>query len=318
VSPLEQLLNLLLAALTGVLVISLVWLLLVQRIRARQRMQRDQLVLLRREIEEYHLHSVELLSLAHRHLPQGRRPELAREALPALDRAIQEWQAELKEIHRRLVVNLHVVAQLRKSEQHLSGRVVELEQMLMESSEYELRARFRAVSSERDFFRNQLIELRQALAPGHQETIQQIATLNKHNEVLRGELRQSRRLLQVMERQIRMLQREGMEGAGIAYQGLLERDLPPGAFESLNDVPLEDPEEYARSEREPVNSSRNRAAVLIESAAQPPPGTPQLSLNLPTPIAPVAPDMVFETHVRREEPMEEEEELDQDIELPLL
>ncbi len=313
----EQIVNLLLSAMAGALVISVFSFALIQRHHARTRMQRDQLVLLRREIEEFELRSVELLSLAHRHLPMGRRPELAREALPALDRAMQEWQAELKDLHKRLVVNLHVIAQLRKSEEQLSGRVLELEQMLMESSEYELRARFRAVSSERDYFRNKLIELQQTLAPGQEETIQQLTTLARHNEVLRGELRQSRRLLQVMERQIRMLQREGLEGAGIAFQGLLDRDLPPGAFESLSDVPMDDPEEFPGVEVAARPLPRNRAAVLIESAVQPPSAS-QLSLNLPTPIAPVAPDAVYEPRLRLEEPVEGEDELEEGAELPLL
>ncbi len=199
---------------------------------------------------------------------------------------MHEWQAELKETHRRLVVNLHVINQLRKSEEQLSSRVIELEQILMDSSEYELRARFRAVTSERDYFRNQLIELQQMLAPGQSEMVGQLTTLNRHNEALRNELKQSRRLVQVMERQIRLLQREGMESAGIAVQGLLQRDLPDGAFDSLSDVPLEDPEEFTGSDIQPIKPGA-RAALLVHSAAEP---TPQLPLELPMPIAPMSPD----------------------------
>jgi hypothetical protein len=283
---LDFLLELLLAALTGMLVISVVWITLLQRHRTRVRLLGDQLLIARLELEEHELQAIELLSLAHRHLPLGRRPELAREAVPAVDRAMQEWQAELKQLHRRLVVNLHVINQLRKSEEQLSTRVVELEQMLMDSSEYELRARFRAVTSERDYFRNQLLELRQMVAPGQNDMVQQLTTMGRHNDVLRQELRQARRLVQVMQRQIRLLQREGMENAGIALQGLLQHDLPPGAFESLNDVPLNDPEQFTDGDLEQAISGP-RAAVLIGSAATP---TTQVPLDLPLPIAPSLPD----------------------------
>ena len=270
----DQLLNLLLSALFGVMVISAVWVALIQRYRGQVRLLVVQLDMARRELDEHEMRSVELLSLAHRHLPLGRRPELAREALPELDRAMQDSQAELKQLHRRLVVNLHVINQLRKSEEQLSARVIELEQILMESSEYELRARFRAVSSERDYFRNQLIELQQMVAPGENAMVTQLTTLNKHNEALRVELRQNRRLVMVMERQIRLLQREGMESAGIALTGLMQHDLPPGAFESLSDVPLDDPEQFTDADIEDPSSPR----------------TPQLALGLPVPIAPTEPD----------------------------
>ena len=279
----EHLLDLLLSALVGVLVISVIWLTLVQRHRAQARMLMAQLGIVRRELEEHELRSVELLSLAHRHLPLGRRPELAREALPELDRAMQEWQAELKQLHRRLVVNLHVINQLRKSEEQLSSRVLELEQILMESSEYELRARFRAVSSERDYFRNQLIELQQVLAPGQTESVNQLTTLARHNEALRTELKQGRRLVQLMQRQIRLLQREGMEGAGIALQGLLQHDLPPGAFDSLSDVPLHKPEDYTGSDLEGPSGPRSLRLDGLDPTAQ-------LPLDLPVPIAPAPPD----------------------------
>ena len=278
------LLELMLSALAGMLVISVVWIALLQRFRARGRMMRDQLVIARRELEEHELRTVELFSLAHRHLPLGRRPELVREAIPAMDRAMQEWQAELKRLHRRLVVNLHVINQLRKSEEQLSARVLELEQMLMESSEYELRARFRAVTSERDFFRNQLIELRQMLAPGPGDMATQLTTMARHNEALRTELRQARRLTQVMQRQIRLLQREGIEAAGIALQGLLQHDLPPGAFESLTDLPMDDPEEFTDADIEDPSNPRteNLQAPRVDPVPQP-------RLDLPMPAAPSAP-----------------------------
>jgi multidrug efflux pump subunit AcrA (membrane-fusion protein) len=280
---LDFLLELLLSALAGMLVVSVIWVTLMQRHRVRARMLGDQLVIARREIEEHELRNIELLSLAHRHLPLGRRPELVREAVQAVDRAMQEWQAELKQLHRRLVVNLHVINQLRKSEEQLSARVVELEQMLMDSSEYELRARFRAVTSERDYFRNQLLELRQMLAPGPNDMAEQLTTMGRHNEVLRQEVRQARRLVQVMQRQIRLLQREGMENAGIALQGLLQHDLPPGAFESLTDVPMDDPEQFADAERQ-LPPKGSRAAILIGPDGTVP--SPQLPLDLPMPISP--------------------------------
>ena len=279
----EPLLDLLLSALVGVMVISVIWLALLQRHRARASMLAAQLGIVRRELEEHELRSVELLSLAHRHLPLGRRPELAREALPEIDRFLQDGQAELKQLHRRLVVNLHVINQLRKSEEHLSARVIELEQILMESSEYELRARFKAVSSERDYFRNQLIELQQLLAPGQNEAVEQFTAMARHNEALRADLKQSRRLVQLMQRQIRMLQREGMESAGIALQGLLQHDLPPGAFESLSDVPLGDPEEFTNPDLEAVSAPRAARLDGLEPS-------PQLPLGLPLPIAPAPPD----------------------------
>lgn len=281
----DFLLELLLSALAGMLVISVVWITLLQRHRTRARLLGDQLLIARLELEEHEMQAVELVNLAHRHLPLGKRPELAREAVPAVDRAMQEWQAEHKQLHRRLVVNLHVINQLRRSEEQLSSRVVELEQMLMDSSEYELRARFQAVTSERDYFRNQLLELRQMLAPGPNDMVQQLTTMGRHNEVLRQELRQARRLVQVMQRQNRLLQREGMESAGIALQGLLQHDLPPGAFESLTDVPMDDPEEFTDAELE-LAAKGPRAAVLIGSAAVP---TAQVPLDLPMPIAPSLP-----------------------------
>ncbi len=245
-------LELVLIFIAGMLVISAVWWAVLQGYRGRIRLVGTQLGLARKELEVHEQRAAQLVAIAQRSLPPGRRPEIAREALPALDNALLDYAKELKQLHRRLVVNLHVINQLRKSEDQLSSRVIELEQMLIESPEYELRARFRALTSERDYFRNKLIELQQQVSPGQRDLASQFTTLVKHNEVLRAELKQARRLIQIMQRQIRMLQREGMESAGIAVRGLLQHDLPPGAFESLSDVPIDDPEEFTADEIDEV------------------------------------------------------------------
>ncbi len=281
----ETILELLLSALAGMLVISMVWMALLQQHRTRNRMLTAQLAMAFRELDEHEHRAEELLALAHHHLPLGRRPELVREALPALDRAMVECQGELKQLHRRLVVNLHVINQLRKSEEQLSARVLELEQILMESSEYELRARFRAVASERDYFRNQLVELQQLVSPEQSGVPEQMVTLNRQNEVLRSELKQARRLIHVMQRQIRLLERQSLEGAGLAMKGLQQQDLPPGAFESLSDVTLDDPEEFAGPDRTPLPIPTGpRAALLVGSAADKVRELPYF----PQPIAPGA------------------------------
>ncbi len=290
----DYLLELLLLVLAGMLVISTFWLAVLQRHRVRERMLASQLAMARRELEEYELWAIEALSMAHRHLPLGRRPEIVREALPAMDRAMQEWQSELKELHRRLVVNLHVINQLRKSEEQLSGRVIELEQMLMESSEYELRARFRAVTSERDYFRNQLIELQQLVAPDKGTLATDLSTMGRHNEVLRQELKQARRLIQVMQRQVRLLHREGMEGAGIAVRGLMQHDLEPGAFESLSDLPTDDPEEFADEELSSYGDYRPTPLPIPIAPSQ------QVPLDLPMPVPPADPEWTWDPEIGEE------------------
>lgn len=294
---LEHILELLLISLAGMLVISAVWWAVIQRYAGRVRLLSTQVLMAQQELDVHERRAADLVSLAQRTLPLGRRPEIAREAIPALESALRDYSKELKQLHRRLVVNLHVINQLRKSEETLSARVLELEQMLIDSSEYELRARFRAVTSERDYFRNQLIELQQLLAPGQHEIASQLTTLNKHNEVLRSELKQARRLIQIMQRQIRMLQREGLEGAGIAVRGLMQHDLPPGAFESLTDVPMDDPEEFTADEldgpapapvaklAQPAGAPGGEALLPVDDAVE------DLALEtLPTPIAPSAPN----------------------------
>jgi len=234
------------AGLAGMVLVSCLWWVLLLRQRRALRALAAQLRTAAGHLEDYEKMERTLLAMAGRHLPVGRRPELARETVSALDHELHERTIEVQRVHKRLVVNLHLVNQARKGEQQLQARVQELEAMLMDSSEYELRARFRSVTSERDYFRRKVIEFKTLLSPGPHEPGESVLSLAQHNEVLRAELKQARRLIQVMQRQVRLLQREGIEGAGIAVAGLLQRDLPPGAFESLTDEPVDDPEEFSR------------------------------------------------------------------------
>lgn len=278
----------LLAALAGMVLVSVVWLVLLARHRDRARFYAGRLRDAQAHVDDLEHLASAVLSLAQRALPPGRRPELPREAVPAMDLALQEWARDLKELHRRLVVNLHVIAQLRKSEEQLSSRVLELEELLMESPEYEIRARFRSLTAERDYFRGRLVEIQQALGEGGEELAARLCELDRQNAELRHELRQGRRLALVMQRQIALLQREDAERAGIALRGLMLHDVEPGAFESLTDLPFEDPEEYTGDSADSAardslaDYDRPRAASPEASAA------PGEDGDLPAPVAPTA------------------------------
>ncbi|MFH1469094.1 MAG: hypothetical protein ABIO70_32200 [Pseudomonadota bacterium] len=276
----------LLAVVAGMVLISAVWLVLLQRARGHARFLTDQLRMVHGQVEDLERQAAALLSLAQRALPPGKRPELAREAVPALDTALQEWSRDIKELHRRLVVNLHVIAQLRKSEEQLNARVLELEELLVEAPEYVLRARFQAASAERDYYRRKLLELQQALPEEGDDIGQRLADLTRQNEMLRAEIRQARRLAQVMQRQIAMLQREDAERAGIAMRGLLQRDLEPGAFDSISDLPLEDPEEFTGPIPEPVFQAPLAGYDRPRAGRAAPPT--EAEEPLPEPIAPFA------------------------------
>lgn len=275
-----------LAVVSGMVLISGFWMVVIQRTRRHARFLADQLRTVRGQVEDLERQSGALLSLAQRALPPGKRPELAREAVPALDLALQEWSRDIKELHRRLVVNLHVIAQLRKSEEQLNARVLELEELLVEAPEYVLRARFQAASTERDYYRRKLLELQQALPDSGDDVGQRLADLTTENETLRAELRQTRRLAQVLQRQVSMLQREDAERSGIAMRGLLQHDLEPGAFDSISDMPLEDPEEFTGPVPEPgfrdplIGFDRPRPVVAPLPA--------EVKEPLPQPIAPFA------------------------------
>ena len=276
----------LVAFMAGIVLISAVWLALFQRVRGHARFLSHQLRTVHGQVEDLERLAAAFLSLAQRALPPGRRPELAREAVPALDLALQEWSRDIKELHRRLVVNLHVIAQLRKSEEQLNARVLELEELLVEAPEYVLRARFQAASAERDYYRRKLLELQQALPEGEDDLPARMAELIRQNELLRSEIKQARRLAQVMQRQIAMLQREDAERAGIAMRGLLQHDLEPGAFDSVSDLPEEDPEEYTGPQPERTVGDPLAGFDRPLPARRVPPVEDEAAL--PTPVPPFA------------------------------
>jgi len=248
-------LELLLAFLGGMVFVSVVWWLLVRRLKGNVKLLASRLRAAEEVETAFGALREAVLGLGIRHLPPGKRPKSAEDGLRVMDETWQSKAQEMKHLHKRLVVNLHAINQLRKNEKRLRERVVQLEQMLMESPEYDLRAQFSAISRERDVFRKKVVEYRQLLAGDDEQVASSMVSLSRRNDALRAELRSSRRLIRMMERQVRTMQKEGLERAGFGVNGLMNHDLPPGAFDSLSDVPMDDPEEFSAEYKEEISES---------------------------------------------------------------
>lgn len=182
-----------------------------------------------------------LQEVGERHLPQGQRPTGTVETIRALDRACDGWGQELKHLHKRLVTTLHALTRSKETQAQLRERVVQLDQMLVRTPDYDLRAQFAVQAKERDLLRQRIVQLNHLLAAGDGDAATRMLALTRQNESLRGELRSARRLIRSLERHAKVLEREEAEGKGVAMDRLMEKDLPPGAFDSLGDTPMEDP-----------------------------------------------------------------------------
>ena len=176
-----------------------------------------------------------------RHLPPGRRPDATAGTLQALDNTCNAWSRELKQLHKRLVTNLHALHRAREGQRQLRERIAQLNQMLTETPEYDLRAQFAVISKERDILTQRVHQLSQLLSQGDGDVTARMLALSRQNESLRSELRSARRMIRTLERHIHVLDRQEAGKKGVSMDRLFKYDLPPGAYESLSDTPMEDP-----------------------------------------------------------------------------
>lgn len=232
------------ALLAGALVASIAWYVVYRRARSRIGALGRQLHAARVAEDELHTIQSSVQSLGHRHLPPGQRPDRPSDTLRALDRACASWSKELKHLHKRLVGTLHSLHRAREGQKQLRERVAQLDQMLLQTPEYDIRAQFTVIAKERDVLRERVQQLNQLLSVSENTTedADNMVALTRQNESLRGELRSARRLIRSLERHISVLEREDATKKGFSVDRLLKTDLPAGAFESLSDVPLDDPE----------------------------------------------------------------------------
>lgn len=174
------------------------------------------------------------------HHVANRRTETPMETLRAIDEVCTTWNQELKHLHKRLVSNLHALNRARQQQKELQNRVVQLDQMIVRTPDYDLRAQFAVLTKERDQLRVRLMQVNHLLTQGDGDATTRLLALSRQNESLRGELRSARKTIRSLERHAQVLEREEAEGKGVSVAKLLDADVPPGAFESL-DTPMDDP-----------------------------------------------------------------------------
>lgn len=231
------------ASLLAMVLVSIPWWLLL-----RGRRKRLEALLAQVQVLEQGVRQLDTLREAvHRqcvqYLPVSRHPATVEEALRRIEELLAERFQESKHLHRRLVSALHTVNDLRSRERLQQERLEQLERVLVESPDYDLRAQFESLRRERDLYRKRVVQLQDLLASGDTDAASRMIGLCRENEDLRKELRAARRLQLVLERQVRTLDREDMERSGVAVRGLMRRDLQPGAFDSISDVPQAGPDE---------------------------------------------------------------------------
>jgi len=208
---------------------------LVARVKRRLQATQQQLRAADDIEEELRLLRESVLAVGEHHIPAERRAETPMDALHIMDELCATWNQELKHLHKRLITSLHGLNRAKEQQKELQNRVVQLDQMLVRTPDYDLRAQFAVVTKERDLLRQRLLQVNHLLTQGEDGGDgSRLVALARQNESLRGELRSARKLIKSLERHVQILEREESEKKGVAVANLLKSDVPAGAFESID------------------------------------------------------------------------------------